>query len=161
MFDYYRSIIRATHRLKDSDRLSEADKRASREIGKRTENSLAEMLHKYRIPQLEIDLNNKQFGSRKIGVPFTSSGDHFEEGALKTTYTILLRETGAGADLNKNGEIDTREEANQMPGETLREIEDLWRKATSNNCGWIGDINQFNDQHCMLGSEPQLNNTFK
>ncbi len=116
------------------------------------------MICRYRIPELELDLKKRNWGER-----IDNGAEEFEqrytEGALRTIYAILQRDSGAGADLNKNGLIDTPEEANQMPCTTLQKIEELWREYTEDRCGWIGekkpyDPNQgkayfFDDADCV------------
>jgi hypothetical protein len=55
--------------------------------------------------------------------------------------------SGAHADLDGNGTIkspnqNNPREANQLPCQTLIEIEHLWKEATNGKCGWYGrDVN--------------------
>ncbi|NEQ67195.1 MAG: hypothetical protein F6K21_17145, partial [Symploca sp. SIO2D2] len=68
-------------------------------------------------------------------------------GALKTTYAILMREAGAHADRNNDGYL-TEGEEKLLPCQTLKEIEELWRKFTENRCGWYGSEDFFEALDC-------------
>lgn len=125
------------------------------------ENSLARMIKKYRIPSLANDLQKRDFG--KIidnSQPRQPPEQQFTPGALRTTYEILITESGAHADLDGNGLIkspdkDNPREANQIPCMTLREIEDLWKKATSQKCTWY-NRQSLNTEHNNPQCEAEL-----
>ena len=156
-FAYYRNILTEAGRLEQSNSLELAQKAEFREeieklreeieklrdeIIKPAEISLAELISKYRIPQLKIQLEQP---SPNFGELLREKGRldfeyQYSEGALRTTYEILMRNSGIGADLNNDGFIRDLQEANQIPCQTLNEIEALWRKATNNQCGWYSSL---------------------
>jgi energy-coupling factor transporter ATP-binding protein EcfA2 len=148
-FAYYRNILSVSGRLQT--KITEpVMKDKLKSISKDAEKSLAEMLYKYRISQLKLDLAkpNPQFGKFLPNKERTDFESQYQEGALQTTYVILMRESGAGADLNNDGSIADQQEAAQMPCSTLKEIEKLWRQATNERCGWYGEEGQFQDADC-------------
>lgn len=106
------------------------------------------MISKYRLPKLEQQLTNKQFGERKISQMINPDADTIEydytqtiyTDALKTTHDIIMSDIGAKTDQNSNDIIDEGEEK-MIPCQTLIQIEKLWRKATNNQCGWYGEDN--------------------
>ena len=111
------------------------------------EQSLARIISLYRLPQLEQDLKNQQFGqlsSKKL----QDYENQFTKGALQTTYAILMREMGAKADTNDDGKINNLEEARQLPCDTLKEMEIIWRKSTENHCGFYGENSFYQAPKC-------------
>jgi len=130
-FAYYRNILTTTGRLRRANPQSENQLRP---ITKKAETSLAKLLYKYRISQLKSDLAGKNFG-KNLGKPVIDFEDKYSKGALRTTYEILFTNFGAGADLNKDGFIADKQEAAQMPCDTLLEIEKEWRNAKG-KCTW-------------------------
>lgn len=162
-FAYYRSILSAAYRLQQKiERNPEKfprnmKEKIKQEISDPAEDSLAQMLDKYRIPELEFYLQkenkNEKFGELINGRKNEDFEGRYSKGALQTTYAILQGDSGAGADLNQNGLIDTPEEANQMPCETLKKIEELWRKYTQGRCGWFGEDNPYRDTDCGLDQD--------
>ncbi len=147
LFAYYRNIINATGNLKL--KVNESDKNRLQTTLIKAEKSLAQMIYKYRIPKLKLELKqpNPNFGQLLPNKKRTEFEQQYS-GALRTTYEILMRSSGAGADLNNDGYIRDRQEANQMPCEILREIERLWREATDGRCGWYGEEGQYEDADC-------------
>ena len=156
---YYRSILTATQRLQNAVNQEQKKfppnaKESIQNYSKQAENYLAKIIHKYRIPELKYYLFTKnEFGNRKLNTSSKDFENRYTEGAIRTTYAILERESGVGADLNNDGLIDTPEEANQIPCVTLREIENLWREATNGRCGWLGENSPYDDADCELGRE--------
>jgi energy-coupling factor transporter ATP-binding protein EcfA2 len=149
LFAYYRNILSVTGRLQT--KITEpVMKNKLKDISKEAEKSLAEMLYKYRISQLKLDLAKPypKFGKFLPDRKRTDFESQYQEGALQTTYIILMRESGAGADLNNDGFITDQQEAAQMPCSTLKEIERLWRQATDERCGWYGEEGQYQDADC-------------
>ncbi|HYX13829.1 MAG TPA: hypothetical protein VE944_05550 [Nostoc sp.] len=152
VFVYYRSILSAAYRLQQKKLFG--TEKIKEDISNPAETSLAEMIHKYRIPELESYLKQKKFGNLKDETKSTDFENRFTEGALQTTYAILERESGAGADLNQNGLIDTPEEVNQIPCKTLQEIDELWQHYTNKHCGWLGDNDDlYQDSDCKLDQD--------
>jgi len=131
------------------------------DIATQAENSLAQVISQYRLPQLEAELKKGDFGKLKqlptsiTGSPEFGDFSQYEEqytGALRTTYAILMRELGAHADRNNDGYLIEGEEK-LLPCQTLKEIEELWRKFTENRCGWYGseDFIEAPDCHELEG----------
>jgi len=143
LFAYYRNILTVIGRL--GFETSQIQKQQT----KRVEQTLADLLDKYRIPQLKTDLDNENFG-QFLDKPVTEFENQYSEGAFKTTYQILMTSSGASADLNKDGFIADEQEVNQMPCDTLKKIEELWRKATDNSCGWYSSEGHYAvDNDCI------------
>lgn len=89
-----------------------------------------------KIEELEEELKNGKFGVRLVDYP-RDFETQFTEGALRTTYEILMRESGGKADVNDTGELEDGE-ASLLPCDILQDIENLWRKYTEERCGWYG-----------------------
>jgi hypothetical protein len=138
--------------LKERGKLDNESKNYAQDI----EKSLALMIHKYRIPFLAVELQQHNFGQLNENSEKTDPPDvQFTPGALRTTYEILMTESGAHADLDGDGTIkspnqNNPREANQIPCNTLIEVQDLWKEATGKKCGWYGkDINNpHSDPEC-------------
>lgn len=105
-----------------------------------SEAALAELIKQHRLPQLEAELKAGNYGEL-VNPDFNAFEDQYT-GALRTTYAVLMREFGAKADLNNDGYLNDFEEE-EIPCDTLREIEEMWRQITENRCGWYG----VNDYH--------------
>jgi ABC-type oligopeptide transport system ATPase subunit len=168
-FAYYRQILRATGRLQQqieqqpealvtSFNHRETHSSTSQSIhiiSQEAEASLAGLILKYRIPQLRVYLKqpNPEFGSLKEKSNTTDFEEQYTEGALRTTYEISMRGSGAGADLNNDGLIRDQQEAKQLPCKVLQEIERLWREATQGQCGWYGPKDENFNPNCKVLSE--------
>jgi hypothetical protein len=147
-FAYYRNIMTTTGRLLRVDpRMDPNDKSLLMSMADRAEKSLAYLLLKYRIPQLELDLKpGKQNFGKYLKRPVTDFQEQYSKGsALRTTYEILFTISGAGADLNKDGFVADEQESSQMPCQTLQKIEELWRGATDGRCGWYSQEGHYAD----------------
>jgi soluble cytochrome b562 len=124
---------------KDFQKISVTDK-SFQNISHESEKSLFSLILKKRIPVLQEYLKKGEFGSRKH--PTKKKPTEFEKdfnlGAGETTYRILMTNWGVGADINKNGELETPDEANMLPCELLNSIEKLWREHTQEQCDWYG-----------------------
>lgn len=105
------------------------------EISQRAESSLAEVIRQHRLPLLQTQLSNQDFGEQIEND--ASKKENQYTGVLRTTYEILMGNWGVKADRNNSGVLDEGEE-DAFPCETLKKIEELWRKFTNNNCGWYG-----------------------
>ncbi len=143
LFAYYRNILTILGRLPFEHSQSQ------KEQDERVEHTLATLLNKYRIPQLKRDLDDRSFG-QFLEQPVTEFENQYSQGAFRTTYEILMTSSGAGADLNKDGFIGDVQEANQMPCELLVKIEEMWREATNNACGWYSYEGQYAPDHDCL-----------
>lgn len=141
---YYRKILTATIQLEQEASINTLQKeKLRREIGEPAETSLAELIYRYRIPELQLQLGQSPplFG-KFIEKDRAEFEEQYTEGALRTTYEILMQNSGAGADLNNDGYILSVGEARQMPCQTLMEIEKLWLEATNKKCGWYTSENK-------------------
>ncbi|QSJ17141.1 caspase family protein [Nostoc sp. UHCC 0702] len=142
--DDYRQILLITHNLqqkfhqepkifpnfiKKTDTIQQASQTA--------EKSLAEIIRHYQIPQLEAELKQGNFGD--LVTTDLSKLENQYTGALKISYAIIMREQGAKADMNNDGYLTEGEEKN-LPCQTLKDIEELWRKYTENRCS-LNDVN--------------------
>lgn len=149
-FAYYRNILTATSRLQNKIKPIQ-EKYKLKKMSEEAEKSLSDMLNKYRIPQLKSELSkpHPNFGKLLPGIERTQFEKQYtEESALRMTYEILMGDSGAGADLNKDGFIQDEQEANQMPCDVLKEIERLWREATNEQCGWSGEQDFYQTNNC-------------
>jgi hypothetical protein len=153
----YRRILLYTDKLREESaknserRTLEQDKLQS--ISKQAEQNLVEIIQKYRLSELEKHLIKGDFGRPKRSEHSADFENKFEPGALQVTYKILMTEFGVKADLNDDGLINNKNEAARMPCETLRILEEMWRKATQSHCGWFGSSFEIIDESCG-----QLNN---
>ena len=138
---YYRKILTETSKLQQGAEQQEQEK--IQIIAQKAEQSLVKIIQKYRLPQLEEQLKNGQIGNLGNSDSLLDFENQYTPGALRTTYAILMRELGVKADLNDDGELQTPEEAERMPCELLKAIEELWRKYTQNRCGWSGKNSDF------------------
>ena len=141
----YNLIIRAAEKLEDylennknaknEFDSTEAAKKTVREISSDVKIILQSKIHKHRIPDLEEQLSKKQFGE----IVHLSPGEfenQYTQGAIQTTYKILMRPYGFHADRNKDGFITNEKEAEIIPCETFEKIDNLWRGYTDKRCGW-------------------------
>lgn len=150
---YYRKILtEADKLLKPSPnqqvKLQPQEQKKLQDVSLKAEKSLVETIEKYRLPQLEEQLKKGEIGKLLENTSLLSYEKQYTEGALRTTYAILMRELGAKADLNDDGELKTHEEANYLPCETLKAIDALWRKWTQNYCGWYDKKSAYNAPQC-------------
>ncbi|MBW4695624.1 MAG: ATP-binding protein [Lyngbya sp. HA4199-MV5] len=165
-FAYYRQILRATGRLQQQVKNNEDFAKTLKEgktlqstlqtlndIWQEAEQSMADMLLKYRIPELKKYLSMQpkpQIGELLQTTKKTDFENQYTKGALRTTYEILMQSSGAGADLNNDGLLRDAQEANQMPCKVLLEIEKLWREGTHRQCGWYGPTSEHEDPNCQF-----------
>jgi hypothetical protein len=151
-FAYYRNVLRVANRLHLQTGRDRVASKTIDETLKSAEENLSALLLKYRIPQLKQDLRQPKpnFGIFLSNAKKrTDFEDQYSKGALRTTYEILMRGSGAGADLNDDGLIRDQQEANQLPCATLKEIEQRWREATHQRCGWYGAKSVQADSDCI------------
>jgi len=129
LFAYYRNILAIAGKLRIEN--SQYDMQQF----DRVEQKLAAILIKYRIPQLQLDFTNRKI-SKYLDRPVTEFENQYTEGHIRTTYEILMINSGVGADLNKDGFIGDSLEASLMPCQLLEKIEEVWRNTTGDACGW-------------------------
>jgi len=85
---------------------------------------------------LARELEAGNFG--KIKELASEEGENqYTSGAIQTTYQIIMSRDGHHGDLNGDGYLNSTEEIERIPCQTLINIEQLWRKHTSNRCGWV------------------------
>ncbi|MBZ8180329.1 nSTAND1 domain-containing NTPase [Oscillatoria salina] len=130
------------------EQLSSQEIKIIEDYREKAEKSLAELIREYRLPQLEDELKAGNFG-RQLASDRLADFENAYNGALKTSYAILLRENGAKADWDNNGYLTESREAQQIPCETLKEIEELWKRATENRCSWYGETDAFEAPQCQ------------
>lgn len=150
---YYRKILTEADKLlkpspNEQVKLQPQEQKKLQDVSLKAEKSLVETIEKYRLPQLEEQLKKGQIGNLLENTSLLSYEKQYTEGALRTTYAILMRELGAKADLNDDGELKTHEEAEHLPCETLKAIDALWRKYTQNYCGWYDKKSAYNAPNC-------------
>lgn len=148
-FAYYRNILTKTikyqYQITENPNLSNY-KKTIYGISKNAETSLAQMLDTYRIPDLKLKLEQRNFGYTDALA--TEHKNQFT--ALQTTYEILMRD--AGADVDGNSRLTGQEEADQMPCFILKEIQQLWQeipeKFEQGSCSWYKSNSDFFDLDC-------------
>lgn len=130
VFAYYRKILTVIIRLQKQNELQQNPE--LKETQATATAALAELLSTYRLPQLQKELEMKQYGEVK---PEGRGTDRFTQGALRTTSEILM--VDAGADLDSSGDLQTLDEAEQIPCATLEAVEKLWQKLVDKQCAWF------------------------
>ena len=152
-------FLQRVSELKEAGKLSGNQSNLAQNI----ENSLSEMIQKYRMPFLIADLQQRKFGKLNEESKKNDPSDvQFTAGALRTTYGILMTQSGVNADLDQDGKIKSPneknpKEANQIPCHTLQEIEKLWKNATRQKCSWYSKDLQ--NPHFDSECGKQLENT--
>lgn len=126
---------------------SKEDIREVRYVAQAAEENIAEIVSEHYLSQLTKDLTIPQFGTLKPNSNVTDYENQYEEGALKTTYTILMRSPGIGSDMNDDGYLNNTE-AFLLPCITLKKIEGLWREATDRKCGFHDEGDFFIAEEC-------------
>ncbi|MGV0023971.1 nSTAND1 domain-containing NTPase [Phormidesmis priestleyi] len=154
---YYRRLRETAIKLLDLQTKTDSSTRSqqylvTQAIAVESEKSLAKLIAKYRFTALKQQLNNQNFGERLPNTQLTDFENQYT-GAMRTTYRILMRELGAGADLNQDGRLSSSDELAQLPCDTLLDLDQLWRSATrkANNkaCGWYGaNFDGFSNPDC-------------
>ncbi|MCC5643251.1 ATP-binding protein [Nostoc sp. CHAB 5824] len=133
---YYRQVRAVTVKLLRNFKENPQEKLKIQKLSDESEESLAQVIRAKLFKNLENDLKN----------------GHYDE-ALKKTYDILMPDKiGSGADLNNNQRLDSQDEADIIPCQTLIEISNQWLKYTKNSCDWYG-LDYYEAPSCI-----QLNN---
>ncbi|WP_088889068.1 ATP-binding protein [Leptolyngbya ohadii] len=101
---------------------------------KDAEQSMTQLIDSRFIESIKEDLESNSAGSLRADANITDGAQRYTEGALRKTYSLLFDQTGAGADLNGNGSLDSEQEAYQIPCPLLMEIRNLWQKK---QCDWF------------------------
>jgi hypothetical protein len=124
------AIADYSYLMKASQKLQEI------QIAVTAEKSLADTIRQHRLPLLETELKQGNFG-KQIDYNFSKLELQYT-GALRLTYAILMQKFGVNADSNNDGILNEGEET-ALPCETLKDIEKLWQKYTQNRCHWYGN----------------------
>lgn len=138
-FAYYRQLLLETYELQEQ--LGETPEQTIQDLSNKAEETLADLLITYRIPELRRYLTTKPkptIGEIKEESSAKDGENQFTKGALKTTYQILMTKSGISADLDGNYLIEDKKEAALLPCKVLLKIDSLWRNATEQRCGWYG-----------------------
>ena len=153
----YKALLTATHRFESAAQrpdggFQEGDRQIIQTTAQRAETDLANLLAQHYMPAVAQDLDEQQWGSLIDDTLLTDYEAQYEPGALRSTYTLLMRKPGLNADLNDNGWLDATE-AFLIPCPTLIALETLWRQATENRCGFRGEDDDYFDDNCseLLG----------
>ena len=138
-------------------------KHAVATISKSAEKSRTAIIQGYRLLQLKKQLTNSppmighhNDSSKKSSGDFPDRfQEQFTEGALRTSYQILIMDTGAS--LN-TGTIDNQAQANRIPCPILKDIEKTWRESSNNKCSLYGLDRGVNSVYaenpgCVFGNE--------
>ena len=139
---YYRQIITAINKLPSKEILEYEEKEA--------EKKLAKLISKHRMQELETFLEQGKIGKFIANSGLDDLEKQYSEGALQTTYMLLMKDFGAGADVNNDGFLNDAQEAAQIPCITLIEIEQLWQ-LFDRKCRWE---DAFSDPDCINEPNP-------
>ena len=96
---------------------------------------LIQVVEEYRLSVLEQQIKNDEIGE-VVGSQISAREEQFSEGALKTTYAILMSEYGIGADYSGEGKLSASE-ADTIPCALLKRLEEIWAEQTEQKCNWI------------------------
>lgn len=113
----------------------EAAKEKVTEISTKAKKFRESKINEHRLSELEKQLKKQEFGKIVYLMP-QQLENQYTEGAIQTTYKILMRPYGFHADRNNDGFIDSESEAEKIPCKTFAEIDRLWRDYTGDRCGW-------------------------
>ncbi|MGK7879172.1 MAG: TIR domain-containing protein [Crocosphaera sp.] len=144
---YYRAIVFIANRLQRKNELnpgylSAEDKNKIYNFSDEATQNLLDIIQDYGLYNIENQLQQRNFGKRMRGKNPESRDRNFQDlenqfdGALKETYKVIMIDTAA--DMNQNGLLFPEKEYKRVPCDLLREIEELWRKYTTEKCGGLG-----------------------
>jgi hypothetical protein len=148
----YKALLNATRRFESAAQSPDSgfqtsDRQLIQTTAQRAEADLGNLLTQHYIPVVAQELDAQQWGSLIDNTMLTDYEAQYEQGALRSTYTLLMREPGLKADLNDNGQLDATE-AFLIPCPTLVALETLWRRATNNRCGFRAKDDDYFDDDC-------------
>jgi hypothetical protein len=107
-------------------------------IRESSEKFLASIIRDKYMSVLKEELGKGHFGTVREGAKLNQFENKFS-GALKTTYAIIMSKPGLNVDKDpKDGRLSVNEALN-IPCETLKQIEELWHKATGYRCRFYGE----------------------
>lgn len=139
---YYRQVVIETEKLR-KEKLDLTQKQTVDTLSKSAETSLIALIKGHRLLQLKEQLSNlpPMIGHHKDSSRRSSSDfsdrfqEQFTEGALRTSYQILIMDTGASL---STGTIDNQAQANRIPCLVLEDFKKTWRESTNNKCNLYG-----------------------
>ncbi|MBW4541059.1 MAG: AAA family ATPase [Myxacorys chilensis ATA2-1-KO14] len=139
--EIYKNILRAAQNFESASRakgnkLQSSNLRELEKVRETAETLLADVIRDNYTSKLKEQLSKGQFGVLQKDAKLDQFENQFTD-SLKTTYTILMRQPGLGADKNRNGRLDL-DEIIFLPCKVLEDIEISWRSATKGNCGFYG-----------------------
>jgi hypothetical protein len=137
---YYGQILTQIKKLqKESQKLSPQEQETINKIAQEAKPSLIALIINLEIPILEKQLGQKNIGKRISNI-YANLDQQFTD-ALQTTYKILMLDTGA--DVNRNGQLDSTDEVKSIPCDILQKVQDAWQYATQGRCGFYGENDVF------------------
>ncbi|MEM9905111.1 MAG: hypothetical protein AAF921_08830 [Cyanobacteria bacterium P01_D01_bin.44] len=135
---YYRKVILFTTNSETLKASSNIDCQAANtsvaELYCQAVYGLISTLEKSHFQTLSQQIQDNQIGEFKPG-DRSEFEALFSGGALQTTYSLLWRGMGIKADVDDGGTI-SRLEAERIPCQFLRNLEQVWIDQTDNKCGW-------------------------
>jgi energy-coupling factor transporter ATP-binding protein EcfA2 len=132
---YYAKILTEIRKLQEE--IHPSQKRETiKETNEEAKRSLIDIIKKVRITTLlKSQLEQGNIGKRTSNT-YADLDKQFT-GALQTTYKIIMLDTGA--DINRNGQLDSLDEVKLIPCEILTELEITWQKSTQGSCSFYGE----------------------
>jgi hypothetical protein len=136
----YKAVLVAIQNFTNTSNLNDKDMKELENLRSKSEMALASVIEEnYIKQQLEPELNRKLIGGLNRDInDVTQFENQYTEGALKTTYRILMRKPGLDLDENGNGRLDL-DEVLYLPCQTLNKINELWQQATNGLCSFYGE----------------------
>jgi len=149
---YYRKILEEGKKIQDSiksgsKKFQPEDNKEIQSILDSSKKSLVELILQKQMGQLREQLKNNFIGELKENAQLYENEGAYTEGALRTTYSIIMGNLGLKVDRNEDGRI-SQDEAELMPCEVLLAIDQEWR-ATTKNCGWYGANSPATNPSCQ------------
>ena len=96
---------------------------------------IEDLILQYGIPKIEAQLKAGKNGDLIKETTYLRYEEKFTpESALKATYEVIMIDLGA--DINRIGTLSPNE-SKRIPCQLLKEIDELWRSYTNNQCGWF------------------------
>ena len=96
---------------------------------------IEDLILRYGIPKIEAPLKAGKNGDLIKETTYLRYEEKFTpESALKATYEVIMIDLGA--DINRIGTLSPNE-SKRIPCQLLKEIDELWRSYTNNQCGWF------------------------
>lgn len=152
---YYNLAINTANKL-DRSGLSKTEKQQLDRALKTATDAKKQIATK-QLTTLEQQLKSQQIGEIN-GLIAGEFENQYTPGAIQTTYKLLMRPDGLHADANNDGFINSQKEIDRIPCQTLIDIEKLWRKYTSDRCGWFGEDSKYVSNKCQELSIIEFNN---